>query len=108
MSKAVRQRTARARLAEERRREAQRQQRVRTLMISITGLVVVALAVVITVYFVNKKDPNAYTGALAPTSRQADGAILASASGAKAPKLEIFEDFQCPICKEFEKSSSGT
>jgi protein-disulfide isomerase len=108
MSKAARQRSARERLAEERRRQAQKQQRARTVMISLAGLVVVALAVVITVYFVNKKDPNAYTGPLAPTSRQTDGAILASKPGAKAPKLEVFEDFQCPICKEFEKSSGTT
>lgn len=108
MSKAARQRSARERLAEERRRQAQKQQRVRTLMISLTGLVVVALAVIITVYFVNKKDPNAYAGPLAPTSRQSDGAILASKPGAKAPKLEVFEDFQCPICHEFEKASGNT
>jgi protein-disulfide isomerase len=108
MSKAARQRSARERLAEERRRQAQKQQRTRRLMISLTGLIVVALAVVITVYFVNKKDPNAYTGALAPTTRQADGAILASKPGAKVPKLEVFEDFQCPICNEFEKASAGT
>ena len=108
MSKAARQRSARERLAEERRRQAQKQQRTRRLLISLSGLVVVALAVVITVYFVNKKDPNAYTGALAPTSRQADGAILAAKPGAKAPKLELFEDFQCPICHEFENSSGST
>lgn len=107
MSKAARQRSARERLAEERKRQAQKQQRVRTLMISLTGLVVVALVVVITVYFVNKKDPNAYTGALAPATRQSDGSILAT-TGAKAPKLEVFEDFQCPICNEFEKSSGNT
>jgi protein-disulfide isomerase len=108
MSKAARQRSARERLAEERRRQAQKQQRARRLMITLSGLVVVALAVVITVYFVNKKDPNAYTGALAPTTRQADGAILAAKPGAKAPKLELFEDFQCPICHEFENSSGST
>jgi protein-disulfide isomerase len=108
MSKAARQRSARERLAEERRRQAHKQQRRRTLMISLTGLVVVALAVVIAVYFVNKKDPTAYTGALAPASRQTDGAILASKPGAKAPKLEVFEDFQCPICNEFEKTSGST
>jgi len=108
MSKAARQRSARERLAEERRRQAQKQQRARRLMITLSGLVVVALAVVITVYFVNKKDPSAYTGALAPTTRQADGAILAAKPGAKAPKLELFEDFQCPICHEFEKSSGAT
>ncbi len=108
MSKAARQRTARERLAEERKKQAQKQQRTRTLLISLSALVIVALAVVITVYFVNKKDPNAYTGALAPASRQTDGAVLASVPGAKAPKLEIFEDFQCPICNEFEKASGNT
>jgi protein-disulfide isomerase len=108
MSKAARQRSARERLAEERKRQAQKQQRARRLMISLSGLVIVALAVVITVYFVNKKDPNAYTGALAPTTRQSDGAILAAKPGAKAPKLELFEDFQCPICHEFENASGST
>jgi protein-disulfide isomerase len=108
MSKAARQRSARERLAEERRHQAQKQQRVRKLMISLSGLVVVALAVVLTVYFVTKKDPNAYTGALAPASRQSDGAVLMAKPGAKAPKLELFEDFQCPICHEFEKSSGNT
>jgi protein-disulfide isomerase len=108
MSKAARQRSARERLAEERKRQAQKQQRTRRLTISLSGLVIVALAVVITVYFVNKKDPNAYTGALAPASRQTDGAILASKPGAKAPKLEVFEDFQCPICHEFENASGST
>ncbi|MGH3374103.1 MAG: thioredoxin domain-containing protein [Actinoallomurus sp.] len=108
MSKAARQRSARERLAEERKRQAQKQQRARRLTISLSGLVIVALAVVITVYFVNKKDPNAYTGAFAPTSRQTDGAILASKPGAKAPKLEVFEDFQCPICHEFENASGST
>jgi protein-disulfide isomerase len=108
MSKAARQRSARERLAEERKRQAQKQQRARRLMISLSGLVIVALAVVITVYFVNKKDPNAYTGALAPMTRQSDGAILAAKPGAKAPKLELFEDFQCPICHEFENSSGST
>jgi protein-disulfide isomerase len=108
MSKAARQRSARERLAEERRKQAQKQQRMRRLMVTLSGLVIVALAVVITVYFVTKKDPNAYTGALAPTTRQSDGAILASKPGAKAPKLELFEDFQCPICHEFENSSGST
>jgi protein-disulfide isomerase len=108
MSKAARQRSARERLAEERKKQAQKQQRTRRLLVTLSGLVIVALAVVITVYFVNKKDPGAYTGAYAPATRQADGAILASQPGAKAPKLEVFEDFQCPICHEFENASGNT
>jgi protein-disulfide isomerase len=108
MSKAARQRSARERLAEERKKQALKQQRMRRLMVTLGGLVVVALAVVITVYFVNKKDAGTYNGALAPTTRQADGAILAAKPGAQAPKLELFEDFQCPICHEFEKASGAT
>jgi protein-disulfide isomerase len=107
MSKAARQRSARERLAEERKKQALKQQRTRRVLVTLSGLVIVALAVVITVYFVNKKDSSTYAGALAPATRQTDGAILAS-KGGKAPKLELFEDFQCPICHEFEKASGAT
>src|SRR3954449_9661481 len=108
MSKAARQRSARERLAEERKRQAQRQQRTRRLTISLSALVIVALVVVGVVYFVNRKDPNAYSGAIAPMTRQADGSVLMAKPSAQAPKLEVFEDFQCPICNEFEKASGNT
>src|SRR3989442_1233057 len=108
MSKAARQRSARERLAEERKRQAQKQQRMRALTIAISALAIVALAVVVTVYVVNKKDKNTYTGALAPATRMADGRILMGKPGLKAPLLEMFEDFQCPICKEMESTSGNT
>ncbi|MEV0399194.1 thioredoxin domain-containing protein [Actinoallomurus sp. NPDC050550] len=108
MSKAARQRSARERLAEERKRQAQKQQRMRALTIAISALAIVALAVIVTVYVVNKKDKNTYTGALAPASRMADGRILMGKPGVKAPLLEMFEDFQCPICKEMESTSGNT
>jgi protein-disulfide isomerase len=108
MSGADRQRSARERLAEERRRHAQKQRRMRALMIGLGALVILAVVVVIAVYLAQKKGSNAYTGALAPATRQADGSILMAKPGANAPKLEVFEDFQCPICKEFEKSSGNT
>ncbi|GAB3981943.1 thioredoxin domain-containing protein [Actinoallomurus acanthiterrae] len=108
MSKAARQRSARERLAEERKRQAQKQQRMRALTIAISALAIVALAVVVTVYVVNKKDKNTYTGALAPATRMADGRILMGKPGNKAPLLEMFEDFQCPICKEMESTSGNT
>jgi protein-disulfide isomerase len=108
MSKAARQRSARERLAEERKRQAQKQQRMRALTIAISALAIVALAVVVTVYVVNKKDKNTYTGALAPATRMADGRILMGKPGLKAPMLEMFEDFQCPICKEMESTSGNT
>jgi protein-disulfide isomerase len=108
MSKAARQRSARERLAEERKRQAQKQQRMRALTIAISALAIVALAVIVTVYLLNKKDKNTYTGALAPATRMADGRILMGKPGVKAPMLEMFEDFQCPICKDMESTTGNT
>ncbi|MCO5967306.1 DsbA family protein [Actinoallomurus soli] len=108
MSKAARQRSARERLAEERKRQAQKQQRMRALTIAISALAIVALAVILTVYLVNRNNRNTYSGAIAPATRLADGGILMGKPGVKAPKLEMFEDFQCPICHEMESTSGNT
>lgn len=116
MSKAARQRSARERLAEERKRQAAREQRTRAITIIVAAVVVVVAVVGIGVYFANKKQAaakrtqiaSAYTGQLAPVSRQSDGSILMSQANVTAPKMEIFEDFQCPICDEFEKASAST
>jgi protein-disulfide isomerase len=113
MSKAARQRSARDRLADERRRQAQAAARRRALVITLSGLAVLALVVGITVFVTGKKEARtqkatAYTGQLAPVSRNADGSITMAKAGVNAPLLEIFEDFQCPICKEFENAAGGT
>ena len=113
MSKAARQRTARERLAEERRKQALKQKRARAVMISLSAIAILALVVGIGVYYANKKETRnqqatAYSGPLAPVSREADGSVVMAAQGTAAPLLEIFEDFQCPICKEFEQLSGST
>lgn len=113
MSKAARQRSARERLVEERRRQARAAARRRALLITLSGLAVLALVVGITVFVTNKKEARtqraaAYTGPLAPVTRAADGSITMTKAGVAAPLLEIFEDFQCPICKEFENASGST
>src|SRR4051812_284553 len=107
MSKAARRRSARDRLAEERRRQAQAAARRRALLITLSGLAVLALVVGITVFVTNKKEERtqratAYSGPLAPVTRDTDGSITMAKAGVTAPLLEIFEDFQCPICKDFE------
>jgi protein-disulfide isomerase len=113
MSKAARRRSARERLAEERRRQAQTAARRRALLITLSGLAVLALVVGITVFVTSKKEARtqratAYTGPLAPVSRGTDGSITMAKAGVTAPLLEIFEDFQCPICKDFENGSGST
>jgi protein-disulfide isomerase len=113
MSKAVRQRSARERLAEERRKQALKQKRARALMISVSAVAILALVVGLGVYFANKKEERtqkaaAYSGPLAPVTREADGSIVMAARGTATPLLEVFEDFQCPICREFEQLSGST
>ncbi|HEX6472412.1 MAG TPA: thioredoxin domain-containing protein [Streptosporangiaceae bacterium] len=113
MSKAARQRSARERLVEERRRQTQAAARRRALLVTLSGLAVLALVVGITVFVTSRKEDRAqqataYTGQLAPLTRNADGSITMAKAGVTAPLLEIFEDFQCPICKEVENSSGST
>ncbi len=113
MSKSARRRSARDRLAEERRRQEQAAARRRALLITLSGLAVLALVVGITVFATTRKEARtqratAYTGQLAPVSRNADGSITMAKAGVTAPVLEVFEDFQCPICKEFENAAGST
>jgi protein-disulfide isomerase len=110
MSKAARQRSARERLAEERQHEARRRQRTRAMLIGLGALAIVALIVVVVGLAATggKSGDGGYGGALAPVSRRSDGAIVMAKPGVSAPKLEVFEDFQCPICNEFEKASGNT
>ncbi|RFS85258.1 hypothetical protein D0T12_09395 [Actinomadura spongiicola] len=112
MSKAARERSARERLSAERKRQAARAKQRRLLAIVLGSVVAVAVIVVGTVLIVDRQRDNgkaeAYTGALAPLSRQQDGSIVMAQPGVTKPELEIFEDFQCPVCKQFEDSSGKT
>jgi protein-disulfide isomerase len=113
MSKAARERTARERLAAERKRQAARAKQRRLLAVVLGAVVAVALVVVVTVIVLDqrgKRDQTAapYTGPQAPLSRQADGSIVMAKAGVTGPTLEIFEDFQCPACKQFEESTGKT
>ncbi|WP_433243188.1 DsbA family protein [Streptosporangium sp. CA-135522] len=110
MSKSVRQRSVKERLAEERKRENAREKQ-RKLLLSVLGVVVVAsatVAVVVTVQDKANKSSQkgiAYTGPAIPTTRQADGSILMAKAGVTGPTLEVFEDFQCPACKRLEEKA---
>ncbi|NDU76556.1 thioredoxin domain-containing protein [Actinomadura sp. DSM 109109] len=112
MSKAARERSARERLAAERKRQAAREKQRRLLAIVLGSVVAVAVVVVATVLIIDQKNKNGraevHKGALAPVSRQADGSILMAQAGVTKPELEIFEDFQCPICKQFEEATGKT
>ncbi|MQY02265.1 DsbA family protein [Actinomadura macrotermitis] len=108
MSKAARERTARERLAEERKRQAAKEKRTRALLVGVAAVVVIAVVVVAAVIIQNNKGKEnkvGYQGALAPTSVQPDGAVVMAQPNATGAAVDLYEDFQCPICKEFEGKS---
>ena len=107
MGKAAK-RTARERLAEQRRVEAQRKKRNRTIGIAGGAVVLIAVIVVAVVLIqVNRSSSGGFDGKLAPISKQADGTVTMAKPGVSAPTLDIWEDFQCPICHEFEKANDS-
>ncbi|XRQ02782.1 DsbA family protein [Actinomadura welshii] len=112
MSKAARERSARERLAAERKRQAARHKQRRLLAIVLGSVVAVAVVVVGTVLIVDYQSKQGraevHQGALAPLSRQDDGSIVMAQPGVEKPVLEIFEDFQCPVCKQFEEATGET
>src|SRR5258708_16212028 len=111
MGKADRQRTARDRLVVERVRGEQRQKRNKAVGISVAAVAILAVVVGIGVWVAKIKNSGAatmYTGPLAPVTRETNGSITMAEPGVATPKLEIFEDFQCPICQQFEQTSGGT
>ncbi|GAA4102181.1 MULTISPECIES: DsbA family protein [Actinomadura] len=113
MSKAARERSARERLAEQRKREQARQRQRRLLAVVLGAVVAVAAVVAAIVIIVDQQGRRdqkavAYTGPQAPVTREADGSIVMAKQGVTKPVLEIFEDFQCPACKQFEESTGKT
>jgi protein-disulfide isomerase len=108
MSKSARDRSARERLAEERERLAKRRRRARTLMVGLGAFVVIAVIVIAVVLTRSGDDGSGYQGLLAPVTRQADGSTVMAKPGVTRPVLEIYEDFQCPSCKAFEKLNGPT
>ncbi|MFI6521570.1 DsbA family protein [Spirillospora sp. NPDC050679] len=115
MGKAERDRSARERLADERVR-GQTKARQRRLLLAAVGAVAAVAAVVAVVVVAVRggdddggaKTASSYTGPLAPVSRQADGSTLMAQAGVAEPVLELFEDFQCPVCKKAEDASGDT
>jgi protein-disulfide isomerase len=111
MGKAAKQ-TARERLAEQRKRDAARARRNRTLAIMGAAVVVIIVVVVGGVMIAQSRDDSgeggAYTGALAPlTVDPAASTVTMTKPGVTKPQVDVFEDFQCPACKQFEGSTGS-
>ncbi|GGK48315.1 hypothetical protein Ppa06_04970 [Planomonospora parontospora subsp. parontospora] len=108
MGKAARDQSARDRIKAQ--REAERKQEQRKRMTTIATVVVVALAAVGAGwwYSIQSGQSEETTTALAPITVQSDGSVVMAKAGVDKPVLDVYEDFQCPICRELDKTSGPT
>jgi protein-disulfide isomerase len=105
---------ARERIRLERERAARRQRRNRALLIVGGALAVIVVAVVV-IFAVRpgKSSPTttvhsaSYNGPFAPATMNADQTVTVAQPGVRSPVLNVYEDFQCPICDAFEQANGG-
>lgn len=109
MSKGARQQSARERMREQRRRQELRERRMRRLLIGGAVVVVIAIAVGIGVFVQTQRASGGgdFAGDL-PPGKLSNGAVTFAAEGVNKPVVDVWEDFQCPVCQKFEKKSGDT
>ncbi len=96
----------RAQRAQALMREQQRRERGRNLMV--VGAVVGAILIIVGVLFYvqSNRDTTGHTAADVPGNLTSTYSV--TIGQASAPKtIKIYEDFQCPICAEFEAATSA-
>lgn len=97
---------AAARVAEMQRAQAASERRRRSLIISCSVIAVVAVIVgVFVIVQLSSQNPTVAAGSVGGSTR--GYGFLVGKSGAPA-KLVAYEDFQCPICQQFEKVDGPT
>jgi protein-disulfide isomerase len=100
-------RTAREKAAELRAEAARAEARRRTLIITISVAAVIAVVVGVGIFVQQARKQNqAAVAASTPANLGGKNSILVGQPTAKNT-LVLYEDFQCPICKEFETADAG-
>lgn len=78
-------------------------------MIKRVAVVVVAIAVMAaTVFWAGGDKASDQAQAQTPITRQADGSLVLALPGVTQPVLDLYEDFDCPICRELHGKVNPT
>jgi protein-disulfide isomerase len=84
----------------------------RGLLIALVGgFVVLAICVAVTAVLVRRDDRLGTPVALPPgvtATTAPDGSVTMVRSGVGSPLVDVYEDFQCPVCKEFHRVNDAT
>lgn len=104
-------RSARERLREKQRRQVERARRRRSLLVILSPVAVILLVVAAGVAVQALRDRGSeFEGGLPQATVLEDGSVRFAAEGTNksTPVIDVYEDFQCPACKEFERINGGT
>lgn len=77
----------------------------------IAGFVVLLVCVTVTVFLLRRDDGRAEPVALpagVTVTTADDGTVTMVKSGAASKVVDVYEDFQCPVCKEFHRVNDAT
>ncbi|WP_336209180.1 DsbA family protein [Nonomuraea sp. LPB2021202275-12-8] len=108
MGKGDRAKSARDKIREQQAADRVREQRRRVITYVAVGVVALG-AVGAGMWYNTSRSRSEEAGAsLAPTTVQTDGTAAMAKDGVTVPVLDIYEDFQCPACKELERVSGPT
>ncbi|NUR82844.1 MAG: thioredoxin domain-containing protein [Nonomuraea sp.] len=113
MSKAQRTKGERSKSAREKIREQQaaaraQERRKRIATLTTVGVVAVAAVGFGAWYLASNSTSEQAAAELAPITLQPDGSAVMAKAGVTKPVIDIYEDFQCPVCKELERVSGQT
>ncbi len=72
------------------------------MVLTAAALVVVAIVGIGYLALSADRKSAAYDGALAPRALQEDGSVVMAQPDAQAPVVEVYADYQCPACRQFE------
>jgi protein-disulfide isomerase len=104
-------RAARKRIADKRAAEAaaqaRAQRRRRAVIGGVVAAVLVVLAVVVTVVVQDRRTATAADAAV-PANTAAGGDVVVVGQAAAPVTVDLYEDFQCPNCKNFEDTDGAT
>jgi protein-disulfide isomerase len=104
-------RAARQRIEEKRAAEAaaraRAERRRRTITGAVVAAVVLAVAVVVTIFVQSGRTATA-ADAAAPANTVDSGQVVVVGASSAPVTVDLYEDFQCPICEQFETSTGST
>lgn len=107
MGKGDREKSAREKIREQQAADRAREQRRKAVTYLSVGVVAVA-AVGLGWWYTASQSTSEAAGDTAPTTVQSDGSVVMAKEGVVAPVVDIYEDFQCPVCKQLEEISGPT